>query len=225
MPLVDPFRRTGRQQAGQRGEERRSFGRTRFFNQGRAPSQTPSTPGASSTVFARPPAPRPPVVAPPPAVTQPSPPVTLGGDTRFFRTPPAPIAVVPGTAGRVNPPAPVPANPFAAWGSQFDPSVNPTAFFGPTENLRTALQQSRHGFTNADRQFWQDFIRTVTTGHFGAEHERRVQRMMGTPAGWLKLAGEYMQTKGFYTPTTTTTTGTTTGGVAGGKPGTGGLGG
>ncbi len=217
---INPFRRIQGQQSGQRGEERKTFRRTRFFNQNAAPS----TPDISSTVFAKPPAPRPPVVTPPPAVTPP-PSVNLFQDTRFFKTPPPPPAAIePGVVGRVNPPAPVPANPWATWGAQFDPNVNPAAWYAPTESLRTSLQQSRHGYTNADRQLWQDFVNSVTTGHFGAEHERRVQRMMRTPAGWLKLSGEYMQAKGFYTPVVPTE-GTAPGGIAGGKPGTGGVGG
>ena len=225
MP-VNPFKRTQGQQAGQRGEERKTFRRTRFFNQNRTPYQAPSTPDISSTVFAKPPAPRPPQ---PPVTTQPPPPpppVNLFQDTRFFKTPippPPPVTVTPPVTDRTI----VPANPFAAFGSRFDPRINPALFFAPTESLRNDLQQSRHGFTNADRQFWQDFVSTVTTGHFGREHERRVQRMMRTPAGWLKLAGEYMQAKGLYTPAVPAvpTEGTVPGGITGGKPGTGGLGG
>jgi hypothetical protein len=184
-------------------------GGTSYFNQ--RPQQP--TGSALTQVFTKPQPPREP--QPPTTVTPPAPPVTLGRNVRYFKEDRA-VTIDPGAAGRVNPPAPPPVastNPWATWGAQFDPNVNPATWYGPTEGLRTSLQQSRHGYTNADRQLWQDFLNTVTTGYRGDMHERKVQQMMQTPDGWLKLSQEYMQTKGFYTPPTdtgTTDTGATT---------------
>jgi len=209
----DPFKAVDRKLT----KKKFKFSGGSYFNTGGAGTahretqdRTTGTGSVSTTIFTKPPPAPPPstTVTPPvtPVTPAVSPSTTITG-TQYFKTPQPPVTIG-GSPGRVNPPPAPATNPWAIVGSNFDPQINPTTFYEPTANLRTQLQNSRHGFTNADRQLWQDFLDTVTTGYKGDMHARKVQQMMQSPDGWLKLAQEYMLKKGLYTPPTTTNTNT-----------------